>query len=90
MAQPYADDLQALAEELQEIAVAPPESAMMSLGRLVDYADEDGALSRLRVARQVAAQSALDRAGSQAKLARALGVSQNLVSRIIRGVRRKH
>lgn len=86
--QPYAYDLRTLADELRAIAEQSPEQAMMTLGRLVDHVGEDGVLARLREARKCAARLAVDRAGSQAKLARALGVSDMLVSRAVRDIRR--
>lgn len=86
---PYAAELHALAAELLAIATSAPDVAMMALGRLVDHVDTGGAMARLRAARRVAAQAAVDDAGSQAKLARLLGVSETLVSRAVRDVRRR-
>jgi hypothetical protein len=86
---PYANDLDALARELLIIGRQSPASAMMALSVLVDHVGERGAMSRLRTARQVAARAAVADAGSQAKLARALGVSEMLVSRLVRGVKRR-
>lgn len=86
----YPDELRALADELRRIADAPPAQAMMLLGPVVDTTAEDGALTRLRDARHDAAAAALGEAGSQAQLARNLGVSETLVSRLARRARRKH
>jgi len=86
----YPAELRALADELCRIADAPPAQAMMLLGPVVDTAAEVGALARLREARHDAAAAALVEAGSQAKLARQLGVSETLVSRLARRARREH
>jgi len=85
----YPAELRALADELCRIADAPPAQAMMLLAPVVDTA-AGGALARLREARHDAAAAALVEAGSQAKLARQLGVSETLVSRLARRVRREH
>lgn len=85
MAEPaYTADLLALAEELRRIAGLPPGRAMMALGQLMDSGDADGVTARLREVRRGAARLAVEQAGSQAALARELGVSVMLVSRAVR------
>lgn len=90
----YPEELRALADELRRIADAPAAEAVLRLGRMVDHASGEGALSRLRVARLDAAAAALAEDeggwGSQAQLARKLGISETAVSRLARKARRSH
>jgi len=82
----YADTLRALADELRAVGEMPAEQAMLALNRLVDFAAHtDGAFARLRQARQDAARQAVAAAGSQAALARKLGLAEMTVSRAFNG-----
>lgn len=89
--QPYAKELRELAEVLREAARLDPEAAMVRLGELLaDSSDGTAFMTRLRGARRTAAQLAVDEAGSQAALARKLGVSQMVVSRALSTEPRRH
>ncbi len=83
----YAAILRALAAELLEVAALPPRRAMMALAKYVDRKGEDGAERRITLARRAAAADAVAEADSQSALARELGVSTNLVSRLVRAER---
>jgi len=84
----YSEKLLALADELRRIADAPAAEAVMRLGPIVDTTTGEGAIAVLRDARHDAAAAAVAEAGSQAQLARRLGVSGTLVSRLARRARR--
>lgn len=88
----YPQQLRDLADEIRRIADASPAEAVMLLGPIVDTTSDTGAPARLRDARHDAAAAALDEAGTgrgaQAALARKLGVSETLVSRLARKARR--
>lgn len=83
----YAEALLALADELRDLAALPPERAMVVLAPLVDRTSPESAEKRLALARRLAAQIAVDEAGSQAALARQLGLGTGAISRIVTGHR---
>jgi hypothetical protein len=77
-----------LAARLQAAAALAPVDAMVALGELLDRERPDSADRSVFAARQAAARAAKHEAGSGVALARALGVSEELVSRLTREVPR--
>jgi hypothetical protein len=85
MSSTYAPGLEAAAAELLAAAALPPARAVAELSRLLSFSDPDGVPARVREAKRRAAQEALaEVGGSQVALARALGVSEQAVSRALR------
>jgi hypothetical protein len=80
-------DLTALATELYDVSVQAPGPAMLALSALIDNSSPTSVIPRLRAIRSAAAQAGVDLAGSQAELARQLGVSQMAVSFAVRAPR---
>lgn len=87
----YVADLCALAAELARIAALPPVEQVLALGPLADRTPRSAAM-RINNARREAARAAKralgDGWGAQFELARQLGLSEAMVSRLLSGARR--
>lgn len=84
----YAELLYALAEELRVLADRPP---IEVVGRAAELANprHEGSLSRRMVTiRQLAARAAVDGAESQYAVAKALGIGEQTLSRLLTGNRK--
>lgn len=82
----YQRELQDIAEVLMSVATLPPADAMVRLNTLLDSVGEESIVTRLREARRAAGERAVETigGGSQAELARILGISEMAVSRAVR------
>jgi DNA-binding phage protein len=85
----YADALIALADQIRDAAMLPPDETVVALAVLMDRSGGDSLDKRLSAARQAAAQAAVARYGSQSEVARRTGLSRQAVSRIVSGVRHR-
>jgi DNA-binding XRE family transcriptional regulator len=85
----YAEALYALADELRALAQERPLDVVRRAGVLADPRQEEGLARRMVHVRQLAARVAVEESGlSQYAMAKALGIGEQTLSRLLTGHRK--